>query len=133
MSETAHTHDELAYLAGLAVVRSDGFDRTSPALAREVIALRAQVEKLQAFKDYVHERLDQAGVPADPESPHKAAGCRIGGRLDAVLVIMPGQVEAAAAAAWNLHANRDWSAIPESWKPFYRECARAALDAARSA
>jgi hypothetical protein len=43
------------------------------------------VEKLQAFKDYVHKRLDDAGVSVDPESPHKAAGCRIGGRLDIVL------------------------------------------------
>lgn len=44
----------------------------------------AEIEKLQAFKDYVHQRLDEAGVPVDPESPHKAAGCRIGGRLDEI-------------------------------------------------
>lgn len=41
-----------------------------------------EIDKLQKFKDYVHERLDKMGVPVDPESPHKAAGCRIGGRLD---------------------------------------------------
>lgn len=44
-----------------------------------------QIEELKAFKDYVHKRLDDAGVPIDPESPHKEAGCRIGGRLDIVL------------------------------------------------
>jgi hypothetical protein len=46
--------------------------------------LEAERDKLQAFKDYVHARLDAAGVSADPESPHKAEGCRIGGRLDEV-------------------------------------------------
>lgn len=44
-----------------------------------------EATKLQAFKDYVHKRLDDAGVPIDPESPHKEKGCRIGGRLDVVL------------------------------------------------
>ncbi len=51
----------------------------------------AQVEKerdhLVKFKDYVHKRLDDAGVPVDPESVHKAAGCRIGGRLDWVFAL----------------------------------------------
>lgn len=56
-------------------------------LSSEVKALRAKCEALQAFKDYVHKRLDDAGVPVDPESPHKAEGCRIGGRLDCVLAI----------------------------------------------
>lgn len=27
-------------------------------------------------------RLDALGVPVAPESPHKAKGCRVGGRLD---------------------------------------------------
>jgi hypothetical protein len=44
-----------------------------------------EVEALAKFKAYVHRRLDEAGVPADPDSPHKAEGCRIGGRLDFVL------------------------------------------------
>lgn len=42
----------------------------------------AERDKLAKFKAYVHERLDMAGVPADPDSPHRAEGCRIGGRLD---------------------------------------------------
>jgi len=46
---------------------------------------RQRADKLQAFKDYVHKRLDDAGIDKDPESEHKAAGCRIGGRLDIVL------------------------------------------------
>jgi hypothetical protein len=57
--------------------------------ASEVSVLRAQVEKLQAFKAYVHKRLDDAGIPVDPPSPHRAEGCRIGGRLDLVLTRLP--------------------------------------------
>jgi hypothetical protein len=39
--------------------------------------------KLRKFKDYVHKRFDQMGVPADPE-PEKNAehGCRIEGRIN---------------------------------------------------
>jgi len=44
-----------------------------------------ELEKLTGFKAYVHKRLDDASVPSDPDSPHKADGCRIGGRLDIVL------------------------------------------------
>lgn len=41
------------------------------------------------FKTYVHKRLDDAGIPIDPHhSPHKAKGCRIGGRLDLVLSVV---------------------------------------------
>lgn len=44
----------------------------------------AERDKLLAFKSYTHARLDAAGVSADPDSPHKSEGCRIGGRLDEV-------------------------------------------------
>jgi hypothetical protein len=54
-------------------------------LTEERDAERKRADALEAFKAYVHKRLDDAGVPKDPESPHKAAGCRIGGRLDHVL------------------------------------------------
>jgi hypothetical protein len=43
-----------------------------------------QNEALQKFKTYVHDRLDKMGIEKDPESVHKEAGCRIGGRLDIV-------------------------------------------------
>lgn len=51
----------------------------------EIARLRGRCDHLERFKAYVHGRLDSAGVPADPESSHKAEGCRIGGRLDLVL------------------------------------------------
>jgi DNA repair exonuclease SbcCD ATPase subunit len=50
----------------------------------ELQSVKEDRDKLQKFKYYVHDRLDKMGVPVDPESPHKAAGCRIGGRLDYV-------------------------------------------------
>lgn len=70
------------------------FDQTEPTLQRRIVVqfmlnaeqMRAERDKLQKFKDYVHGRLDAAGVPTDPESPHRAEGCRIGGRLDYVLM-----------------------------------------------
>lgn len=45
----------------------------------------SELEALRKFKAYVHQRLDEAGVEADPPSKHREAGCRIGGRLDIVL------------------------------------------------
>jgi hypothetical protein len=62
---------------------SGGF--TAAELAGEIAALNAEVAALRAFKAYVHKRLDDAGVPADPPGPHRDAGCRIGQRLDLVL------------------------------------------------
>ena len=44
-----------------------------------------QRDALQAFKTFVHTRLDKAGVPVDPPGEHRDAGCRIGQRLDLVL------------------------------------------------
>lgn len=46
----------------------------------------AERDKLAKFKAYVHKRLDDAGVPADPSPEENAKhGCRIEGRLDFVL------------------------------------------------
>ena len=43
------------------------------------------IEKLSAFKSYVHNRLDEAGVEKEPNGEHSKHGCRIGDRLDIVL------------------------------------------------
>lgn len=51
-----------------------------------VRVLVGQRDKLAAFKKYVHDRLDQADVPTDPEPAENAKhGCRIDGRLNYVL------------------------------------------------
>lgn len=41
-------------------------------------------------------------------------------------------IEHMAAAAWDRHASRKWSEIPEEWKLFYREAMRAAVEAMKS-
>lgn len=60
--------------------------------AADIVALKFELEqsqqkceKLQEFKDYVHDRLDKMGVPTDPEPENNAEhGCRIEGRLNVV-------------------------------------------------
>jgi hypothetical protein len=54
-------------------------------LKEQITQLTAERDKLQAFKDFVHKRLDAAGVPADPPGEHRDRGCRVGQRL-AVLI-----------------------------------------------
>ncbi len=46
--------------------------------------LKDDLEKAQGFKTYVHNRLDQAGVPEFQEQ-NATTGCRIGARLDYLL------------------------------------------------
>lgn len=43
------------------------------------------IKSLQAFKDYVHKRLDEAGIEKNPNGEHSKKGCRVGDRLDIVL------------------------------------------------
>jgi hypothetical protein len=60
------------------------FDLTDPKIQREtMVVLVKQLGDLQAFKSYVHDRLDAMKIPADPY-PAKTdeTGCRIGSRLD---------------------------------------------------
>lgn len=44
-----------------------------------------ELGKLQQFKEYVHQRLDEAGIPTHPNGAHSKHGCRIGDRLDEAL------------------------------------------------
>ena len=53
-------------------------------LERENDKLKEELGKLQKFKDYVHQRLDIAGVHPHGEQ-NAINGCRIGSRLDDVL------------------------------------------------
>lgn len=77
-------------------------------------ALAETCDKLQRFKDYVHARLDAAGVPTDPDSPHKAEGCRIGGRLDVLIGKLSQLREATATFAALLKSERGRRLKPES-------------------
>lgn len=42
-------------------------------------------DALLKFKEYVHKRLDDAGIPTHPDGEHSKHGCRIGDRLDIAL------------------------------------------------
>jgi hypothetical protein len=56
----------------------------------------ARIAALERFKAYVHKRLDEAGVPANPQPPvHALEGCRVGDRLDYI---------------------ERWSLNPEGWR-----------------
>ena len=68
--------------------------------------LLQSTDALAEFKAYVHRRLDEAGVPADPDSPHKAEGCRIGGRLDIVLSRSAPVADAAPASEARIASQR---------------------------
>lgn len=53
---------------------------------REIVQAGMQeIAALRRFKAYVHNRLDEVGVPTHPDGPHSAEGCRIGDRLDLIL------------------------------------------------
>jgi hypothetical protein len=56
--------------------------RNSEILAENAKDAQARADKLEAFKAFVHKRLDDAAVPTDPPGEHRDAGCRIGQRLD---------------------------------------------------
>lgn len=51
--------------------------------------MKEKIDKLQAFKDYVHQRLDDAGIEKEPNGEHSQHGCRIGDRLDIALSEKP--------------------------------------------
>src|SRR3954471_11028183 len=66
---------------------------------RELGDALQKIEKLEAFKSYVHKRLDDAGVPSDPEPEANAEhGCRIGGRLNWLIASKEDQPSNAANA-----------------------------------
>jgi len=72
------------YMNHVMAMTAEGLHAKSD-IAAELAFRDKQIEALQAFKDYVHGRLDAAGVPTHPEGEHSAAGCRIGDRLDIAL------------------------------------------------
>lgn len=57
------------------------FQQLGP-LRSQLTAATERADKLQAFKDWVHNYLDEHGVPHHPPGTHGAAGCRIGDRMD---------------------------------------------------
>lgn len=64
--------------------------------------------KLQAFKDYVHQRLDDAGIEKEPNREHSEHGCRIGDRLDIVLEQRDEAVKALKSLQLSMMAHPDY-------------------------
>lgn len=63
------------------------FRHTDPGVRDVLAAAHHHIRALQAFKHFVHQRLDEAGVPTHPDGPHSKEGCRVGDRLDIVLTV----------------------------------------------
>ena len=72
------------YMNHVMAMTAEGLHAKSD-IAAELAWRDKQIEALQAFKDYVHQRLDAASIPTHPEGEHSAAGCRVGDRLDIAL------------------------------------------------
>ena len=75
--------DELRNIAETAQRQFDELNEITQQLQTQIGTALDQRDKLAAFKKFVHERLDRAGVPHDPEPEATARhGCRVEGRLN---------------------------------------------------
>jgi hypothetical protein len=54
-------------------------------ITAKLAAALERAERAEAFKRFVHQYLDQNGVPDNPGGIHGVNGCRIGDRLDWIL------------------------------------------------
>lgn len=84
---------------------------TIVAALEESAAVKQELDHLAKFKSYVHQRLDDAGIPVDPDSPE---GCRIGGRLDWVLSAIERLSALSLASADDLAATREQTKAAEA-------------------
>lgn len=88
ISELERRHDALrleivAALTSVGIAMLVGSDPCAPGEVNSAVRrLAGERDKLQAFKDYAHQRLTVGGVPEVIEDQHHSEGCRIGGRLD---------------------------------------------------
>ena len=76
--------EETTYGALMRITEGNG----TTVIYETIAELRAEVERLQAFKNWVHKYLDDHGVPHHPPGPHGAEGCRIGDRMDYVFHVL---------------------------------------------
>lgn len=75
-------------------------------------ALKRDVERLEGFKAYVHQRLDEMGMPANPGGPHSEEGCRVGDRLDAVARNLDREANHKLGIMASLHRLLDEAEVP---------------------
>ncbi len=115
-AEVTRLTNEHAQRDAANLIKRDQWSAMNARLAAADAALAAAEQKrdaLAAFKAYVHQRLDDAGIPVDPPSSHRDAGCRIGGRLDALLAKVASaravMAEEAARYAVSEEASEAWA------------------------
>lgn len=105
-----------------------GGSLTNDSMTNDMATVARAMLKSQEFKDYVHKRLDAAGIPADPDSPHRAEGCRIGGRLD-VLFAQRDALRAACEEVAKFRDCEDAADWKDAWNRLTAMCERAAQSA----
>lgn len=98
------------------------WDYARASIDGHIAALEAEISAARRFKNYVHARLDAAGIPTHPDGPHSAEGCRIGDRLDIALrQRMPSQDDLVRAVKIEVRAAEIYATIPGSehhpWVP----------------
>lgn len=78
-----HCHRDMpAVLARLDAAEAQASYEVAAVWRDRCLAAESRAAKAEAFKAWVHEWLDNEGVPADPEPEQNAAsGCRVGGRM----------------------------------------------------
>lgn len=80
MTQTANSFDKKAQELGK--VNEAAHDQLAEAYQQNK-ELRDSLARFEAFRDFVHRRLDTASVPKEfPDGEHTLEGCRIGDRLD---------------------------------------------------
>lgn len=89
------------------VIEALAVERRTP--KRESVSPNA--EALTKFKEYVHKRLDDAGIPTHPEGEHSKHGCRIGDRLDIALKAPIAVTNALKEAAFHYPPTEDLPAF----------------------
>jgi hypothetical protein len=126
--EEAKLREALQRIHRVAIRESDTPYMSIPAdPARDAdLLLGAAIDELVAarnFKAYVHERLDAAGVPPNPEPEQNAAhGCRIEGRLNILLHGRDAALAELANVQWELSKSQTKT---QGWQSEYEMVVRA--------
>lgn len=100
IDELATARERIAELEQESAERGILADREN----KRAIMAEFRVAELERFKTYVHQRLDEAGIPTHPDGPHSKEGCRVGDRLD---ILIQSEAQADREADSIAEANSD--------------------------
>jgi hypothetical protein len=74
--------DRISLACGFPIV--ENLEQVTDTIIKRLNRLESERDALRRFKDFVHRRLDEMGIPSHPDGEYSKAGCRIGDRLDIV-------------------------------------------------